>query len=357
MGSRDEADPLRRFLYDDDSDRTFARLHSGAAPTPRRPRLADLEALQLWGDIGASSYTPSEYLAYTTSSAGARISGIHAHDDVDSSYTPAEFMRPSARHGTSHPAGSSGRSKNADSYRTPSRYSSNVSSVAPSFFTHASARTSAGASSLPPTQAHITNFNQTLAASAAADYAPVGQDPPIAPAAGSHLLWCELCVLGDCPVAFRIDQTNEWIDHHCHHLKDQYPRWLVCWFCDDFAFNAAGRSGGDRRANFLDRMEHIREHIAGDYLTMDHMRPDFRMINHLADMGVIENAVRDLALAYSEVPDALRMPGGGAGGVTQPYQPHRRQPGPGLAHDLDRQRRHQRPRGGRRHHSAATHDR
>lgn len=350
MGSQD--DPLQRFLYDHDSDSTFARLHSGTAPAARRPLLAGLDGLQLLGTIGSSANPSSDYPGYTTSSAGTRPSTIYADDDGDSLYTPADFMRPSAISGRS-----SGRSENTAAYRTPSMYSSDASSVARSIFTRASARTSAGVSSQPPPQAHITNFNQTLAALTAADYASIDHAPPIAQATGSHLLWCELCVLGDCPATFRIDQTNEWIEHHCHHLKDQFPPRAVCWFCDHIDFVAAGRSVGDRRANFIDRMEHIREHIAGEYLTTDRMRPDFRMINHLAEMGVIDKAMRDHAHAYSEVPAALRWPGSGADGGAQPYQPPRREPGPGLAYDLDRERRHQRPRGIRRQNPAAIHHR
>jgi hypothetical protein len=83
-------------------------------------------------------------------------------------------------------------------------------------------------------------------------------------------------------------------------------------------------------------------------LTRDHMRPDFFMINHLADRGHIDDRMRRHVLGYSELPDVLRLPGSSAGGGSQSYQSQRRQPGPPLAHDLDRERRHQRPRGGQR---------
>ncbi|KAJ9165052.1 hypothetical protein NKR19_g866 [Coniochaeta hoffmannii] len=336
MGSQDEIDPVARFMLDPDYNRTVALLYAGSASTPRRLPLAGLggHGLHLWDNTDAAAYASTEYPSYTTLSAGAQPSSIYADDyDDDDISTPADFMRVPARAGASQTA----------LYRAQSTNSSDASSVAPSIFTRAPATTSSGLSSLPPR--HM-NFNQTLVAMAANDYGPIGNNQPIAEATTSFPLWCELCVLRDCPVTFPIDQTQEWIEHHCRHLQEQYPSRLMCWFCDHVPFVSA-RDG--RYGNFRDRMEHIREHISSDYMRMDDMRPDFYMINHLGERGIIDAAMRDIALKFSELPAALRLPGSGAHGDAQSHDPQRRQPGRSLAFDLDRERRHQRPRGGERH--------
>ncbi|OIW27409.1 hypothetical protein CONLIGDRAFT_428804 [Coniochaeta ligniaria NRRL 30616] len=353
MASQNWTDPIQRFL--NDGDLGFAHLHLGSPSTPystpRRHQSAGLGSL--FGTTDAAVYVPLNDPEYAISSAGSRASTIYADDDAY--HQPADFMHiPSRARVASQVDGSAGRSGYRASpavYHAPSTHSSEASSFAPSIFTRASAKTSVGASSRPPPQAHITNFNAALAAAAAADYASVDDTRPIAPVPTSHPLWCELCVMDNCSATFRIDQTREWIDHHCRHLKDRYPDRLMCWFCDHVPFVTSGRTNGERYANFYDRMEHIREHISGEYRTSDQMRPDFSMIDYLADNRIIDDRMRRTALGYTEVPEALRFPGSSASGSTQSYeQPQRRPPGPPLAYDLDGERRRQRPRGGHRHH-------
>lgn len=342
MASQDPTGQLHRFLYDD-SESSVARFHAGSPYTPRRHPFTGLGGygLHLWGTTDDAVYNSYRDVEYAVSSAGRPISDTI--EDEDSFQSPADFIPTNSRAGVaSRAAGSSGRSGYTASpamYYAPSTHSSEASTFAPSIFTHASQPTSAGLSSHPPRNEHFATFMI-----AAAD------NPPIPPEAAAHPLWCELCVTGNCPATFPIDQTREWIQHHCDHLADRYPARLVCWFCDHVPFKATGRSPGERYANFLDRMEHIREHIADDHRTVDDMRPDFSMINHLADHRIIEDSMRRVALGYSELPEALRLPGSSAGGDIQPYPypAQRRPPGPPLAYDLDRERRHQRPRGGGR---------
>lgn len=162
-------------------------------------------------------------------------------------------------------------------------------------------------------------------------------------------LWCELCVLGNCSSTFRFDQLREWVDHHCQHLNNKFPYRLVCWFCDCVPFVSSDAGQNARYSNFLHRMEHIREHIITDYVTPDDMRPDFFMINHLGKKGLIDDSTTRLALRFSELPDSLRFPGSSVGD-SHPYQtPRQRDASQGLAYDLDRERRHRRPRGGQLH--------
>ncbi|KAB5582724.1 hypothetical protein GE09DRAFT_1211360 [Coniochaeta sp. 2T2.1] len=295
------------------------------------------------------------------SSTGSQQTSLYYEDDYY--YEPADFMHAPVRGGTaeSHNAGSSSRSGYTSSstvHGAASTRSSDASSFAPSIFTRGSARTSGGASSRPHQPAHQTNFNQALTtAVAAVDFAPINDNPPVAATAASHPLWCELCVTRNCSATFRIDQTREWIEHHIRHLRGRFPARLVCWFCDDVSFGNAGHSSEDRYADFVDRMEHIRGHISSEYRTRDDMRPDFAMINHLADRGLIDDSMRRLALGYSELPEALHLPGSNASGSAHSYEPQRLPPGPGLAHDLDRERRHQRRRGGQPSRHAHVHHR
>jgi hypothetical protein len=89
-------------------------------------------------------------------------------------------------------------------------------------------------------------------------------------------------------------------------------------------------------------------------MMMDAVRPDFYMIKHLGEMGIVEPVMRDHALAYSELPPALRLSGSNTGANTQPHNQWQRPPGPALAHDLARERRQQRGRGGQRHRHATV---
>ncbi|KAH8906986.1 hypothetical protein BR93DRAFT_968543 [Coniochaeta sp. PMI_546] len=331
MASRDEIDRLQRFL--DDQDRSIVSFHAGSPLIPRGNPLAVLadQVHRLGVSIETEAWIPSADSEYDISSAGNRTSSVIA--DEDHYQKPSDFMHISNR---------AGYTASSAVYRAPSTRSSDASSLAPSIFTYASVGTSAGVSSQPPPRPHIRSFVQVLTAGAPDDHTAVTNAPPLVPAPASHPLWCELCVTKNCSAIFRIDQTREWIDHHCRHLRDRYPSQLVCWFCDHVPFVATGQTKGERYANFLDRMEHIREHISDEDRTMDHMRPDFSMINHLADNHIIDEGMRRICLKYSEVPDALRLPDSSASGSTQANQAARRPPGPGLAHDLDREKRLQR---------------
>ncbi|KAK3683644.1 hypothetical protein B0T22DRAFT_255561 [Podospora appendiculata] len=182
------------------------------------------------------------------------------------------------------------------------------------------------------------------------------QHPPpslaaAAPAPNAHL-WCEFSALQNCPVTFRLDDTAAWIQHHArHHLRDTFPATLTCWFCDHVPFTAAHQA--DRRANFETRMEHIRAHIFGDYLGVDHMRPDFNVIEHMGRRRLIDQATYDLAMSYDELPAPLRLPGAGAEWAAAAAAPAV-QAGPerGMQYDLEREERRRRRRerdgGGRR---------
>lgn len=169
--------------------------------------------------------------------------------------------------------------------------------------------------------------------------------------ADDHPLWCELRDLRGCPAEFSIADTDLWIEHHrVHHLGDRFPSRLVCWFCDHVPFVAAHKR--DRYSNFVNRMQHIRQHIWDEYKVPDDMRPDYRMITHLRELGLISKDVYDTAMGYSELPAALRLPGGSSS-YSGPAEPHASDGS--HVHDLRRERRPPRARGHRNHQGPSQH--
>ncbi|KAI0414891.1 hypothetical protein F5X98DRAFT_235655 [Xylaria grammica] len=139
-------------------------------------------------------------------------------------------------------------------------------------------------------------FSQTSSSSVSTRMSAPDIDLAVYVAAG--LLPCEFVGYGECEVTFSIDDTESWIEHILfHHLHDALPRKVVCWFCNDYIFEAKRTS--ERRQNFEDRMYHIREHFK----------------THLQNSGLIleENAVRRYTgvsqppwiLAHDEIPPDL----------------------------------------------------
>ena len=149
------------------------------------------------------------------------------------------------------------------------------------------------------------------------------------------MLWCEFSKLKNCNATFAGDDIAGWIEHHTAHLRNKFPRRVVCWFCDHIPFVAESKA--DRRANFEERMEHIREHINSDYMEVDNMRPDFFVVESLYKNGQIDQGTYQYAIAYTELPLSLRLPADDA--MSRPaassavqYQ----------CHDLEKEERHRR---------------
>jgi hypothetical protein len=232
---------------------------------------------------------------------------------------------------------------------------STVSTHAPTIFSHRSAHTSSARSAQPPRMGPADiNFMQTLQAQATADYGMLAQDQAagLAPIqADDHPLWCETRNLCGCRAEFSIADTDLWIEHHrVDHLRDRFPSQLVCWFCDHVPFVAAHKR--DRYSNFVSRMQHIRQHIWDDYRVPDDMRPDYWMITHMRELGIISKTAYDTALGYSEVPGALRLPGGSST-YADPAEP--RASDGSHVHNLRRERRPPRAHGHHSHHGSGQH--
>jgi hypothetical protein len=152
---------------------------------------------------------------------------------------------------------------------------------------------------------------------------------PTVPAARQdrQILWCEFCELKGCNATFLLDDEAAWIQHHAQHLQDRFPRRLMCWFCDHVPFVAAHPS--HRSHNFVLRMQHIREHIfSDDRLTSEDMRPDFHIVKHLYEHGLLDDAMFKHAMAYDETPEVYRLSDDGPTSRAM-----------GQFHDLEKERR------------------
>ncbi|KAI1210450.1 uncharacterized protein F4807DRAFT_66895 [Annulohypoxylon truncatum] len=115
-----------------------------------------------------------------------------------------------------------------------------------------------------------------------AEEGPYDQNQYQLPELVPYALPCEFVGIGSCDVHFNFEDIEPWIEHIIRdHLQDKLPQKTVCWFCNDFYFDAKDpQANNDRRLNFHNRMEHIREHIA-DGKTANDIAPDYHMLDHL----------------------------------------------------------------------------
>lgn len=156
-----------------------------------------------------------------------------------------------------------------------------------------STRSESTAPSLGPAQS-VVGMNPTPVDSTAAGYGD------------EFVLWCEFRHVIGCEAVFAGDSEYEWIQHHIHHLEGKFPSEFVCWFCDHVPFKA--KHSADRQAMFELRMQHICEHIRGDYYQVDHMRPDFRLLEHMCRHGRLDREIFEELRSYSELPPQYRLP-------------------------------------------------
>ncbi|KAI1148749.1 hypothetical protein F4825DRAFT_469884 [Nemania diffusa] len=116
----------------------------------------------------------------------------------------------------------------------------------------------------------------------------------------SPKLPCEFFGHDGCFQEFDITAVNDWIEHTLSiHLGGNPPHVCACWFCDDYVFRS--RDYSDRRACFESRMWHIRNHMLEDGSTVHDIRPDYYMLDHVYEHGLISTDVYNLSRTYSEV--------------------------------------------------------
>ncbi|KAK3293454.1 uncharacterized protein B0H64DRAFT_213958 [Chaetomium fimeti] len=134
------------------------------------------------------------------------------------------------------------------------------------------------------------------------------QAPSAAPARPDQILWCEFSGLLNCTATFRLDEEREWIQHHVDdHLGNRFPQTLMCWFCDYVPFVAQDPS--NVFANFVDRMQHVRDHILRDYYASANTRRDLHLAQHLHEHGTLDDRKFEVAMQYEELPDVYRLTG------------------------------------------------
>lgn len=122
-------------------------------------------------------------------------------------------------------------------------------------------------------------------------------------------LVCEWVRYSKCRATFDPYDVEGWIKHNANeHLSKEYPVYSICWFCDEYKFQAFSDSRDDRRQAYNDRMRHIAGHFhEHEGVTAHDMRPDFFFLNHLNDNNLISRRAFEKAKAQTEVPQPNGM--------------------------------------------------
>lgn len=121
------------------------------------------------------------------------------------------------------------------------------------------------------------------------------------PAQQRYQLPCEFMKLTGCSSVFTGDDDFSWKIHIESHLESKFPAKAMCWFCDNWVFDSEKTSGGDRRANFETRLDHIREHFLEGKQAAD-MRPDYHILKHVRHHDMASRQAYDYWLGHSEAP-------------------------------------------------------
>jgi hypothetical protein len=109
---------------------------------------------------------------------------------------------------------------------------------------------------------------------------------------------CEFFFAG-CNLRFNPADFEAWISHTASHFGGSLPKKAMCTFCDDD--DAVFQSDGDDATNWYDRMVHIGGHLE-NLTPSEHIRPDFWVIEHLWNKGLISREDYDHALKGTERP-------------------------------------------------------
>ena len=109
---------------------------------------------------------------------------------------------------------------------------------------------------------------------------------------------CEFFFAG-CNVRFHPTQFEEWISHTASHFRSSLPKIAICTFCDNDA--AIFHSDGDDMMNWRNRMIHVAAHLE-DLTPSEHIRPDFWVVEHMWNHGLISEEDYADALKGTERP-------------------------------------------------------
>ncbi|KAI3327904.1 hypothetical protein HD806DRAFT_341594 [Xylariaceae sp. AK1471] len=159
-------------------------------------------------------------------------------------------------------------------------------------------------SSFSSSGSHYSAASSTFSRSSAASTSTsmTRPDVDLGHFAAARSLPCEFVGYGFCDRTFHLDDVESWIEHIIsEHLDNRLPRKAICWFCDDFDFDSKS-VGDDRRANYDNRMWHIRDHFMSETGNVNSIRPDHHFNNHLQESQLITTQAYHSARRYDEVP-------------------------------------------------------
>lgn len=148
-------------------------------------------------------------------------------------------------------------------------------------------------SSIFDLDSHHPSTVSTVSAAAAEQQQQVPAAPPLIYPCDS---WPE-----PCHALFALGEEEEWLAHVSGHLGGMFPRVSRCWFCDDVVF-AADDAAADLEQLFRQRMTHIAHHLRGAGAEDLTIRPDFDLVDHLVDVGLADESMRDTARHFHELP-------------------------------------------------------
>lgn len=119
---------------------------------------------------------------------------------------------------------------------------------------------------------------------------------------------CDFVGWGTCNRSFPLRRRDDWLAHVRSHLKNEYPRKVMCWFCSEL-FDAGSQDSRRRRENFERRMNHIYRHISEELVdpNPDDIRPDWYYAEHLYKHHLITVETYNQAKAWR---DSVQYPNG-----------------------------------------------
>ncbi|KAI1809638.1 hypothetical protein GGS20DRAFT_271240 [Poronia punctata] len=127
-------------------------------------------------------------------------------------------------------------------------------------------------------------------------------NPDLLAVAASGGLPCEFVGYTGCDMTFSLVDVDGWIEHIItDHLRNILPRKVFCWFCDSYIFDAM-TCDLDYRQNFDNRMWHIRDHFMDYSGSVEGMRVDHHLNEHLNTYNLVEKSVYHRVRKMAEVP-------------------------------------------------------
>ncbi|KAF4631778.1 hypothetical protein G7Y89_g6351 [Cudoniella acicularis] len=126
---------------------------------------------------------------------------------------------------------------------------------------------------------------------------------PITPLDHGYDLACEFGCVG-CHIRFHPEYFESWIEHSLSHFgNNPPPSKAICTFCDREFDCALNPDDDDPFSNWRDRMMHIGGHFYNRrQLGADHPRPDYFLLDHMRNIGILSVKDYEDLVQYTERP-------------------------------------------------------